>query len=179
MKKIALIFGFMVLTSQLPLCPCRILPENVVQSFEYGREWTGMLLRAFDSTATASATEPSATLKGQGLAIPGMSELEAPQPPELPVELASFVTTSADSNVDVNVPLNQIGGMLPVVVNVKAPADQKELAARIQKEVACAVHEFRVKMMQLAQKQRELKLRNVEQTRKVLRLRASCPLKTA
>lgn len=179
MKKIALIFGFMVLTSQLPLCPYRILPENLVQSIEYGREWTGMLLRAFDSSATASAVQPSATLQGQGVAIPDMSELKAPQPPELPVELAAFHIASADANVDPNVPLNQIIDMQPVVVNVKAPADQKELAARIQKEIACAVREFRVKMMQLAQKERELKLRNAEQTRKVIRLHAPCPLKSA
>ena len=50
MKKLALLFGFLALTSQLPFCPYRALPGDMASSLEYGRKWTGMFLQAYGIT---------------------------------------------------------------------------------------------------------------------------------
>lgn len=151
MKRTALVFIFMILTAQFPHLH---LPSHVTQTLEYGREWTGMLLRAFSSTEPVHADIASPQLDGEGSAVSDISEMEMPEPADLPVELASLA------------PSTHAG-------------QQNDVSVEIQKEINCAVQEFRTKMIEIAKQQRDLNGRPAKQPRKLPRFRSFFPLKSA
>lgn len=151
MKRAALVFIFMVLTAQVPRVH---IPSHVTQTLEYGREWTGMLLRAFSSTETIPADIASPQLEGEGAAVSDVSEMEMPEPEDLPVELASLApSTDAPQHNDISV--------------------------EIQKEINCAVQEFRTRMIEIAKQQRDLHRHPAKHFRKLPRFRSFFPLKSA
>ena len=53
-KKLAIMFVPLVLVLQLPVCPYRYLPQDWVNTYEYGKKWTHVLVSLYLESFTKS-----------------------------------------------------------------------------------------------------------------------------
>lgn len=159
MKKIALVLGFLIVTSQLPICPVSLLPSGLSSSLEYGCQWTRMFLRAFtntpEETASSTAQKPEPVASVESEASAAMIDDQEMEAPDVSVEMAAFASAPTDpSTISFSLPTAdlQMEGIPapPVVVNIPLPAD-KNVRIKVQKEVECAMQKVRMEM------QRELR----------------------
>lgn len=168
MKKLAILFGLMVLSSQLPLSPSRALPGSLVSSLEYGRQWSGMFLRAFGPVGAAQAPSPAAkpAPAHESCPLAAQAAMEVPEPAEsaeLP-ELPKSALAPAAMTIEVTAPA-VVADLKPVIVQVKAPFDQLQVSADVAKEMAKAMCELRTKLKELDAAHREIELQRRIQTR--------------
>ena len=47
MKKLAILFVPLVLVLQMPICPFRYLPQDWVNTYEYGKKWSSVLVSLY------------------------------------------------------------------------------------------------------------------------------------
>lgn len=163
MKKIALLLGFMIVTSQLPLCPGSLLPSGLGNSLEYGRQWTTMFFQAFGNSpapqpasSTAENSQPAARVDSEATAVVMDDDYDY-EFPDADVQMAAFASIPAPAAtpaITFTLPTDalQTEGIPvpPVTVNIPLPAD-KNVRAKVQKEVECALQKVRIEM------QRELR----------------------
>lgn len=167
MKKLAILFGLVVLSSQLPLSPSRALPGNLLSSLEYGRQWSGMFLQAFGPVDAAQAPSPAAkpAAARESCPLAAMASMEVPAPAEAPAlpEPSDLPSAPAAMQIDVTVPA--VANLKPVIVQVKAPFDQQQVSAEVAKEMAKAMIELRTQLKELDAAHREIELQRRIQTR--------------
>lgn len=189
MKKLAILFGLMVLSSQFPLSPSRALPVNLASSLEYGRQWSSMFFRAFGPVdASPAVAEPSTAAPRKACDFVEMADMNVPAPPEVaelpePAEFPAQPTPAALA-IDVTVPA-VVADLKPLIVRVNAPFDEKQISADVAKEMAKAMCELRTQLKQLdaahrkVDLQRHLEIRTREAAQRLQKVRIILNTKSA
>jgi hypothetical protein len=161
MKKLALLFGLMVLSSQFPLSPSAALPGNLMSSLEYGRQWTGMFLHAFGPAEASPAPEAKPAVSGSACPLAQLASLRLPEPPPEMASLPVVPPALEEMQIEVQAPSDAVPAA-PVIVQVKAPSNCPEISAEFARNMQQAVQELHLNMKDLSKARLEIVQRHFQ-----------------
>ena len=132
MKKLAILLGFLALTSQTPFCPYQLVPTDLLSSLEYGRNWTSILLQAYGLKDADPAAETKQATDNSGVVLVASAHSETvpeAESEECPLA-AEFSRVKMDGPLPVEVESVSVNFITPenIQIDAKVHADfQKQM----------------------------------------------------